>query len=68
MSLVLTLERAVGHLQKGAPGTVAEVKPLYYSAAPPIIIIIIIIIIIHTALVTVRMEVSDVQVTELFIH
>ena len=53
----------MGRLQKDAPGTVAEVKPLYYSAAP-----IIIIIIIHTALVTVKMEVSDVQVTELFIH
>ena len=60
---MLTLERAMGHLQKGAPGTVVEVKPLYYSAATFMAIIIIV-----AVLVTVKMEVSDVQVIELFIH
>ena len=53
------MERARGCLQKDILGAVVDLKPLYYSAAPIIIIIII------TAIVTVEMEVSDVQVIKL---
>ena len=48
----------MGLLQKDVLGVVVEVKLLYYTAALSIITFI-------TALVTVKMEVSDVQVIKL---
>ena len=50
----------MGLLEKDIIGAVVEVKPLYYSA--------VIIIITITAIVTVEMEVSDVQVIKLLMH